>query len=163
VAGEHVAGPHVYGGNAELCRHETQIGAAEERLDRKRPAERPTAGHERRFDERVVRQRFSVCADLTSARRGPSRADRTQPRWLLPVRPTLTRRVAAIRVAYFVIFGSAAGGEMSTEPGIASVPDDELRSVRGGKSFWSRVKGAAKWCKDHVVGGAKWIGLKFRF
>jgi hypothetical protein len=135
VAGEHVAGPHVYGGNAELCRYETQIGAAEERLDRKRPAERPTAGHERRFDER----------------------------WLLPVRPTLTRRVAAIRVAYFVIFGSAAGGEMSTEPGIASVPDDELRLVRGGKSFWSRVKGAAKWCKDHVVGGAKWIGLKFRF
>lgn len=47
--------------------------------------------------------------------------------------------------------------------GIQTVTDDELRLVRGGKSFWDRVKGAAKWAKDHVVGGAKWIGLKFRF
>jgi hypothetical protein len=62
-----------------------------------------------------------------------------------------------------VIFGAAAGGEMASEPGIRFVPDDELRSVRGGKSFWDRVKGAAKWAKNHVVGGFKWIGLKFRF
>ena len=68
-----------------------------------------------------------------------------------------------LRVAYFVISGSAAGGEMTTESGIRIVPDDELQSVRGGKSFWDRVKGAAKWAKNHVVGGAKWIGLKFRF
>jgi hypothetical protein len=47
--------------------------------------------------------------------------------------------------------------------GIQTVTDDELRLVRGGRSFWSRVKGAAKWVKNHVVGGAKWIGLKFRF
>jgi hypothetical protein len=48
-------------------------------------------------------------------------------------------------------------------PGIERVSDDELRSVRGGRSFWGSVKRAAKWAKDHVVGGAKWIGLKFRF
>jgi hypothetical protein len=48
-------------------------------------------------------------------------------------------------------------------PQMQTVTDDELSSVRGGKSFWSRVKGAAKWVKNHVVGGAKWIGLKFRF
>jgi hypothetical protein len=47
--------------------------------------------------------------------------------------------------------------------GVEPVTDDELRLVRGGKSFWSRVKSAAKWVKNHVVGGAKWIGLKFRF
>jgi hypothetical protein len=46
---------------------------------------------------------------------------------------------------------------------VETIPEDELRGVRGGKSFWSRVKGAAKWAKDHVVGGFKWIGLKFRF
>ena len=48
-------------------------------------------------------------------------------------------------------------------PGVQTVTDDELRLVRGGKSLWDRVKGAAKWVKNHVVGGAKWIGLKFRF
>jgi hypothetical protein len=52
---------------------------------------------------------------------------------------------------------------MATEPGIETVPDDELRSVRGGRSFWGWLKSAAKWVKDHVVGGFKWIGLKFRF
>src|SRR3954469_4280278 len=52
---------------------------------------------------------------------------------------------------------------MTTESGIRIVPDDELQSVRGGKSFWDRVKGAAKWAKNHVVGGAKWICLKVRF
>ena len=44
-----------------------------------------------------------------------------------------------------------------------AVTDDELRLVRGGKSFWGRVKAGAKWAKDHVVGGVKWIGVKFRF
>jgi hypothetical protein len=71
--------------------------------------------------------------------------------------------VAALRVAYFVIFGSAAGGQMAIESGIKTVPDDELRSVRGGRSFWGWLKSAATWVKDHVVGGFKWIGLKFRF
>ena len=46
---------------------------------------------------------------------------------------------------------------------IEPISDEELRSVLGGKSFWDRVKRAAKWAKDHVVGGFKWIGLKFRF
>jgi hypothetical protein len=65
---------------------------------------------------------------------------------------------------------SAACDACNEEAGMAGdgrrlrvVSDRELRSVRGGKSFWSRVKSAAKWAKDHVVGGAKWIGLKFRF
>jgi hypothetical protein len=62
-----------------------------------------------------------------------------------------------------VNFSTAAGGEMTSDSRITTVPDDELRSVRGGKSFWDRVKGAAKWAKNHIVGGAKWIGLKFRF
>ena len=52
---------------------------------------------------------------------------------------------------------------MATEPVIETVSDDELRSVRGGKSFWGWLKGAATWAKDHIVGGFKWIGLKFRF
>jgi hypothetical protein len=47
--------------------------------------------------------------------------------------------------------------------GIQKVTDDELRDARGGKSFWGWLKSAAKWVKDHVVGGFKWIGLKFRF
>ncbi len=42
---------------------------------------------------------------------------------------------------------------MAIESGIKTVSDDELQSVRGGKSFWDRVKGAAKWAKNHVVGG----------
>ena len=52
---------------------------------------------------------------------------------------------------------------MATKPVIEMVSDDELRSVRGGRSFWGWLKSAAKWVKDHVVGGFKWIGLKFRF
>ena len=52
---------------------------------------------------------------------------------------------------------------MASEPGIRAVPDGELQSVRGRKSFWDRVKGAATWAKNYVVGGFKWIGLKFRF
>ncbi len=46
---------------------------------------------------------------------------------------------------------------------IQRLTDDELRSVRGGRSFWSRVKGAAKWVKDHVVIGLKSIGIKGKF
>jgi hypothetical protein len=46
---------------------------------------------------------------------------------------------------------------------IQLVTDDELRLVRGGKSFWDRIKGAARWVKNHVVGGVKWVGLRFRF
>jgi hypothetical protein len=47
--------------------------------------------------------------------------------------------------------------------GIQPVTDDELRWVRGGRSLWGWIKKGAKWAKDHIVGGAKWIGLKFRF
>lgn len=48
-------------------------------------------------------------------------------------------------------------------PEIQTVADDELRSVRGGKSFWSRVKAAAKWVKNHVVIGLNKIGIKGKF
>ncbi len=47
--------------------------------------------------------------------------------------------------------------------GIQPVTDDELRLVRGGRSFWSRVKAAAKWVKDHVVIGLNKIGIKGKF
>ena len=43
-----------------------------------------------------------------------------------------------------------------------TVGDDELRLVRGG-SFWSRVKAAARWVKDHVVIGLNKIGIKGKF
>jgi hypothetical protein len=39
----------------------------------------------------------------------------------------------------------------------------EPRVARGDVAIWGWVKKAAKWVKDHVVGGAKWIGVKFRF
>jgi hypothetical protein len=39
----------------------------------------------------------------------------------------------------------------------------ERRSARGDMAIWGWLKKAAKWAKDHVVGGAKWIGVKFRF
>ena len=46
---------------------------------------------------------------------------------------------------------------------IETATDDELRSVRGGKSFWSRLKAAAKWVRDHVVIGLDKIGIKGKF
>jgi hypothetical protein len=48
-------------------------------------------------------------------------------------------------------------------PRFVPVPDDELRRIRGGRSFWDRVKSAAKWAKDHVVIGLRYIGIKGRF
>jgi hypothetical protein len=48
-------------------------------------------------------------------------------------------------------------------PRIEPVADAELRRVRGGKSFWDRVKRAAKWVKDHVVIGLDKIGIKGKF
>lgn len=42
------------------------------------------------------------------------------------------------------------------------VTDEDTRQFRGA-AIWGWVKKAAKWAKDHVVGGAKWIGVKFRF
>jgi hypothetical protein len=45
----------------------------------------------------------------------------------------------------------------------ATVSDDELRLVRGGRSFWGSIKAAAKWVKDHVVVGLKSIGIKGKF
>jgi hypothetical protein len=47
--------------------------------------------------------------------------------------------------------------------GIQPVTDDELRLVRGGRSFWSRVKAAVRWVKDHVVIGLNKIGIKGKF
>jgi len=54
VAGEHVAGADVHGGNAELPPHEAQVGAAEKRLDLGLSPERPPAGSESSLDERVI-------------------------------------------------------------------------------------------------------------
>lgn len=50
-----------------------------------------------------------------------------------------------------------------TESGIRAVADDELRTVRGGRSFWGSVKAAAKWCKNHIVIGLNKIGIKGKF
>lgn len=52
---------------------------------------------------------------------------------------------------------------MNKARGIQLVTDDELSTVLGGRSLWGSIKKAAKWAKDHVVGGAKWVGLKFGF
>jgi hypothetical protein len=38
-----------------------------------------------------------------------------------------------------------------------------LALVHGGRSFWGWVKAAAKWTKDHVVLGLKYIGIKGKF
>jgi hypothetical protein len=43
-----------------------------------------------------------------------------------------------------------------------AVPNAELRLVRGGK-FWDRVKKAAKWVKNHVEIGWKYIRYKRTF
>ena len=42
------------------------------------------------------------------------------------------------------------------------VSDNELSQVRGG-SFFSRIKAAARWVKDHVVIGLHNIGIKGKF
>lgn len=47
--------------------------------------------------------------------------------------------------------------------GIQSVSDDELRLVRGGKSFWERIKAAGRWIKNHITGGLRSIGIKGKF
>jgi hypothetical protein len=47
--------------------------------------------------------------------------------------------------------------------GLRPVRDEELRLVRGGRSFWQKVKAGAKWVKDHVVIGLKSIGIKGKF
>ena len=47
--------------------------------------------------------------------------------------------------------------------GIQLLTDDELRLVRGGRSFWGAIKRAAKWVKDHVVIGLRNIGIKGKF
>jgi hypothetical protein len=48
--------------------------------------------------------------------------------------------------------------------GMQLVGDQELSSVHGGKKkIWGWVKNAAKWAKDHVVIGAKSIGIKGKF
>jgi hypothetical protein len=47
--------------------------------------------------------------------------------------------------------------------GMNAVPDRDLSSVRGGRSFWGSVKAAGRWIKDHVVLGLKAIGIKGKF
>ena len=46
---------------------------------------------------------------------------------------------------------------------IRTLTAEEMRAVRGGRSFWGWVKHAAKWTKDHVVLGLKSIGIKGKF
>lgn len=46
---------------------------------------------------------------------------------------------------------------------VVAVARQRVHSADGVLSIWGWVRKAAKWAKDHVVGGAKWIGLKFRF
>ena len=50
-----------------------------------------------------------------------------------------------------------------SEVSIQAVARNVLRPEPGATSFWGWAKKAWKWTKDHVVGGAKWIGVKFRF
>jgi hypothetical protein len=53
---------------------------------------------------------------------------------------------------------TATGG-----PGVRTVGDDELRTVRGGKSIWGHIKAGARWVKDHVVITLHSIGFKTKF
>jgi hypothetical protein len=46
---------------------------------------------------------------------------------------------------------------------IRSLSDDELRAVRGGRSFWGTVKAGATWVKNHVVATLHSIGIKGTF
>jgi len=49
-------------------------------------------------------------------------------------------------------------------PTAAQVVDEHaLQLERQNVSAKSKIVKAAKWAKDHIVGGLKWIGLKFRF
>jgi len=52
-----------------------------------------------------------------------------------------------------------------TNSGLGFVPvaDEILASVHGGRSLWGWVKAGAKWVKDHVVLGLKYIGIKGTF
>jgi hypothetical protein len=43
------------------------------------------------------------------------------------------------------------------------VDEHALQLERQNVSAKSKIVKAAKWAKDHIVGGLKWIGLKFRF
>ena len=47
---------------------------------------------------------------------------------------------------------------MDNTRGIQLVTDDELRLVRGGKSFWDR-RGRWRWIKKHVVATLKSIAV----
>jgi len=46
---------------------------------------------------------------------------------------------------------------------VKHLADDEMRAIRGGRSFWGAVKGAATWVKNHVVAGLHSIGIKGTF
>jgi hypothetical protein len=48
-------------------------------------------------------------------------------------------------------------------PGIRTVDDEELRTVRGGKSLWGHIKDGARWVKNHVVATLHSIGYKGTF
>ncbi len=48
-------------------------------------------------------------------------------------------------------------------PSIRTVGDEELRTVRGGKSIWGHIKDAAAWVKKHVAATLNSIGYKGTF
>jgi hypothetical protein len=52
---------------------------------------------------------------------------------------------------------------LTDEPGIRTVDDEELRTVRGGKSIWGHIKDGARWVKNHVVATLHSIGIKGQF
>jgi hypothetical protein len=43
---------------------------------------------------------------------------------------------------------------------MVAVADDELRLVRGGRSFWGTVKAVGTWIKNHVTATRSSIGVK---
>lgn len=53
--------------------------------------------------------------------------------------------------------------KLTDGPGIRTVGDEELRTVRGGKSIWGSIKDGAKWVKNHVVATLHSIGFKGTF
>lgn len=52
---------------------------------------------------------------------------------------------------------------MNNTRGIQLVTDDELRLVRGGRSFWDRVKAAGRWIKEHVGATLRSLSFKGKF
>ena len=60
---------------------------------------------------------------------------------------------------------NSAHHRLTDGAGIRTVGDEELRTVRGGKSLWGHIKSAAQWVGDHVKATAHSIviGIKGTF